>query len=169
MTIIRNLVKRSMKPSINLMHSFPTEREDDFEQLLHFVDEFVPSDFNCVQYFPFRLTLVQPGEIDMNFVQRFGLKLEPGYGFDVRHARIAFGREPKWSTEYVNDAVTIERQYKLREYLTKWQASDSSQCQQASSYETISLGTFAAVKRQIKRIPGAVPVIKTVKNVLNSP
>jgi hypothetical protein len=118
--IVRGSVDRGMNPCIYLMHSFPTEKESDFEQLLHFVDEFDPSKILAVGTWPFRLAQVQPGEIDMEFVQRFNIELLGGYGLDQVDARVAFGREPRWKTKWVTDEIKKERHARMMKHLQSW-------------------------------------------------
>jgi radical SAM superfamily enzyme YgiQ (UPF0313 family) len=118
--IVRGAVERALKPCIYLMHSFPTEKEGDFEQLLHFVDEFDPKDVLAVGTWPFRLAQVQPGEIDMDFVRRFDIELLPGYGLDQHDARVAFGREPRWKTRWINDETKKERHQRMISHLHSW-------------------------------------------------
>lgn len=121
--IIRKAISNNIKPYLYLMHSFPTETDRDFEELLYFVDQFRPTDFMGMGFWPFRLAQVQPGEVDMNFVNRFKIKLLSGYGYDTHDARVAFGREPAWETEWVNDEVKINRHALLTEHVAKWRNS----------------------------------------------
>lgn len=120
MRIVRGAARRGMTPYVYLMHSFPTEREEDFRELLHFVDEFDPGDFGGVGTWPFRLAQVQPGEIDMAFVRRFNIQLLDGDGHDTHNPRVAFGKEPKWCTEFVSDEIKIERHQRVTEHLKAW-------------------------------------------------
>lgn len=120
--IIRKTVANDLKPYLYLMHSFPTETDRDFDELLHFVDQFKPTDFMGMGFWPFRLAQVQPGEIDMNFVNKFNIKLLGGYGYDRHDARVAFGREPAWETEWVNDGVKKIRHSMLEEHIAMWKS-----------------------------------------------
>lgn len=115
--IVKGAVERGLKPCVYLMHSFPTEREEEFEELLHFMDEFDSCDFMHVGAWPFRLAQVQVGELDMNFVRRFDIELLGGYGFDRHNACQSFDREPRWKTRWVNDDIKIERQNRISKLL----------------------------------------------------
>jgi len=119
--IVRGAVERRMTPVIYLMHSFPTEREEDFLELMHFVDEFKPLDFRHVGSWPFRLAQVQPGELDMDFVKRFNIQLHKDRGFEYLNPVISFGNEPCWETEWINDDIKIERQKRITKHLLKWE------------------------------------------------
>ena len=120
MRIVRGAVERSLRPCVYLMHSFPTEREEDFLELLHFADEFSPSDLFGVSCWPFRLAQVQPGELDRDFVRRFNIRITGDRGFDYHNPRGSFGREPKWQTAFVDDDIRRERQRRVDEHLAAW-------------------------------------------------
>jgi len=122
--IVRKAAANDLNPYLYLMHSFPTETDRDFEELLHFVDQFKPTDFLGVGFWPFRLAQVQPGEVDMDFVNKFNIKLLSGYGYDHHDARVAFGREPAWETEWVNDAIKKERHKRLLEHMANWKTGN---------------------------------------------
>ena len=117
---MKGSAERNMTPFLYLMHSFPTEREEDFIQLLHFVDDYMPSDFKGVGTWPFRLAQIQPGEIDMDFVRRFGIELLGGYGYEHSDLRVVFGNEPKWQSKWVNDDIKKERHLRITEHLKQW-------------------------------------------------
>jgi len=121
--VVRGSVSRGLEPCIYLMHSFPTESEAQFEELLHFVDDYRPSDFCEVGTWPFRLAQIQPGEIDMDFAERFDIEFLDGYGYDQHTPRVAFGREPRWRSKYVDDGVKLARHFRIMEYLQQWRSA----------------------------------------------
>jgi anaerobic magnesium-protoporphyrin IX monomethyl ester cyclase len=118
--LIRSCVEREIKPLIHLMHSFPTESEDDFKQLLHFVDDWRPNDFGIVLAWPFRLAEVKIGTIDKWFVNRFNIEIMEGKGIDVPHYWNVFGEEPRWKTIHVNEEIRLQRQVQVEEHLKSW-------------------------------------------------
>jgi radical SAM superfamily enzyme YgiQ (UPF0313 family) len=118
--ILQGCVDREIKPWIYLMHSFPTEGERDFLQLLYFVDDWDPEDFGGVLTWPFRLADVQIGEIDMDFVDRFDIQLLAGEGVDVSRYWTVFGKEPRWRTRWVDEEIRAERQSKVEAHIAAW-------------------------------------------------
>ena len=119
--IIRGCIERGIRPWIFLMHSFPTEREEDFQELLHFVDGWRREEFADVLSWAFRLADVQIGEIDQDFVSRFDLEILDGAGkFDVPQHWTVFGQEPRWRSRWVNEDVRVHRQRAIDEHLAAW-------------------------------------------------
>jgi hypothetical protein len=120
MKILNGCINRGIKPTIFLMHSFPTETEKDFQTLLHFVDDWNPNDFCDVLTWPFRLADVRVGKLDNWFVDRFNIEILEEKGIDLPHYWKLFGQEPKWRTKNVDEDIRSNRQNKVEKHLELW-------------------------------------------------
>jgi radical SAM superfamily enzyme YgiQ (UPF0313 family) len=119
MKIFNGCINRKIKPTIFLMHSFPTEAEKDFQTLLHFVDDWNPNDFDVLTW-PFRLADVRVGKLDDCFVDRFNIEILEEKGIDLPHYWKLFGQEPKWRTKNVDEDIRLNRQNRVEKHLKLW-------------------------------------------------
>ncbi len=117
--IMKAVADRGARVATNVMHSFPTETEADFQETLQFINNFTPDELEWAGW-PFNLGFVGNGELDRDFVDRFGIRVLRNHGLSNAHA--GFTLRLEWVSDLITPSIRADRQKRLNHFREAWLA-----------------------------------------------
>ena len=101
----------------NIMHSFPTEDDEAFQETIEFLDKFSVNELEWNAW-PFDLGLTANCAVDYDFIQRFNIRLLKNNGlFEGSHT---FMLDLQWENAIINDSVRAKREEMMAAFRKNW-------------------------------------------------
>ncbi len=118
---VYRLLKRTSESgsiaAVNIMHSFPTETEEHFNETIEFISQFTPKEL-AWEGWPFNLGHTNNALLDRAFVKKFDIAVHKVR--ELTPGKPTFALDVEWSNINITGKIRHDRQRRLQAFRDEW-------------------------------------------------
>ena len=107
----------------NIMHSFPTEDDEAFQETIEFLDAFSAHELEWNAW-PFSLGFTANLAVDYDFIKRFNIRLLKNLG--IEEGIPNFSLDLRWENALINDDIRAKREELMTAFRKKWLSKEEN-------------------------------------------